>query len=252
MGKTPIKLFEHLVKLAGQENAAHTAGARRFSRAARRCPKVISRTASTGSCPVRQPRRCAPDQPVTRWKFIAVIAPTKEHSSIMCTVQVNGLTAGLTPGTVDSALDVVYGFAPNDGHKALFRIALDGSGRQSLVFAKPDVDIDGLVTIGQQSAWLAHPSPPNWRAPFPPCCFGQGATIIQPPIFCSIAATTISAHCPSVPMAGWPRATNGRSTGRHNFLQNMAMRCCGPIFAAQPAMAMPGSRITVSNPGESR
>ncbi|MFA5988252.1 MAG: hypothetical protein WC803_01425 [Sphingomonas sp.] len=88
---------------------------------------------------------------------------------IMYTVQVDGLTAGLTPVAVDSALDMVYGFAPNDGHKALFRIALDGSGSQSLVFAKPDVDIDGLVTIGRQSAWLAYPPPPNWRAPFPAC-----------------------------------------------------------------------------------
>ena len=39
------------------------------------------------------------------------------------------------------------GFDRLDGRQALFKIALDGSGKRDLVFARPDVDVDGLIRI---------------------------------------------------------------------------------------------------------
>lgn len=59
--------------------------------------------------------------------------------------------AGFNPYAVDPDLNVAYGFDLNDGRKALYRLALDGSGSRELVVARPDVDVDGLLTIGRHS-----------------------------------------------------------------------------------------------------
>jgi dipeptidyl aminopeptidase/acylaminoacyl peptidase len=61
-----------------------------------------------------------------------------------------GKLTGFIPVAVDRDLDVAYGFDDHDGHRALYKVALDGSLRKDLVYARPDVDIDGLVRIGRQ------------------------------------------------------------------------------------------------------
>ena len=62
----------------------------------------------------------------------------------------SGVAAGFRPLAVDPDLDVVYGLDVADGRTAVFRIALDGSLRKELVFARAGVDVDGLVRIGRQ------------------------------------------------------------------------------------------------------
>ncbi len=57
---------------------------------------------------------------------------------------------GFNPYAVDPTLNVVYGFERKDGRRALYSIALDGSKKEELVFARPDVDVDGLVRIGRR------------------------------------------------------------------------------------------------------
>ncbi len=57
--------------------------------------------------------------------------------------------SGFDPYAVDPTLDVAYGFDSAGGHVALFCVALDGSGKRELVFARPDTDIDGLIRIGR-------------------------------------------------------------------------------------------------------
>ena len=57
---------------------------------------------------------------------------------------------GFNPYAVDPELDVAYGFEKKDGRFALVSVALDDSKREALVFARPDVDVDGLVRIGRQ------------------------------------------------------------------------------------------------------
>ena len=59
-------------------------------------------------------------------------------------------SSGFDPYAVDPALNVAYGFDRQDGRVALFAVALDGSMKRELVYARPDVDIDGLVQIGRQ------------------------------------------------------------------------------------------------------
>lgn len=62
-----------------------------------------------------------------------------------------GLGVGFRPVAVDSDLDVAYGYDVENGHVALFKMALDGSMKRDLVFARPDTDVDDLVEIGRQN-----------------------------------------------------------------------------------------------------
>lgn len=57
---------------------------------------------------------------------------------------------GFNPAAVDPDLNVAYGFDRLDERKALFKIALDGSASRELVLAHPEVDVDGVVSIGRQ------------------------------------------------------------------------------------------------------
>lgn len=57
---------------------------------------------------------------------------------------------GFLPSGIDPAANVVYGFDKLDGRLAVYKIALDGSLTRTLVFARPDVDVDELVRIGRK------------------------------------------------------------------------------------------------------
>ncbi|WP_066653537.1 MULTISPECIES: alpha/beta hydrolase family protein [Sphingomonas] len=63
----------------------------------------------------------------------------------------DGLGIGFRPIAVDRDLDVAYGYDAENGHTALFKMALDGSMKRELVFARPDTDVDDLVQIGRQN-----------------------------------------------------------------------------------------------------
>jgi dipeptidyl aminopeptidase/acylaminoacyl peptidase len=57
---------------------------------------------------------------------------------------------GFNPYAVDPKENVAYGFDRLDGRQAVFKIALDGSLTRTLVYSRPDVDVDGLIRIGRQ------------------------------------------------------------------------------------------------------
>jgi dipeptidyl aminopeptidase/acylaminoacyl peptidase len=57
---------------------------------------------------------------------------------------------GFNPYKVDPSENVVYGFQKVNGRKALFKVRLDGSLSQTRVYDHPEVDVDGLITIGRQ------------------------------------------------------------------------------------------------------
>lgn len=59
--------------------------------------------------------------------------------------------AGFNPIAVDRELNAVYGLRKKDGRKAVYRISLDGSLKEELIFARPDVDVDGLIRIGRRN-----------------------------------------------------------------------------------------------------
>jgi dipeptidyl aminopeptidase/acylaminoacyl peptidase len=57
---------------------------------------------------------------------------------------------GFLPIAVDPDREVAYGFKNGEGGRwALFSLALDGSKKETLVFAHPQVDVDGTVRIGR-------------------------------------------------------------------------------------------------------
>jgi acetyl esterase/lipase len=57
---------------------------------------------------------------------------------------------GFLPEAIDYDLDVAYGYKKLDGRIALYSVALDGSLQEKVVFARPDVDVSGLKTIGRR------------------------------------------------------------------------------------------------------
>jgi len=56
---------------------------------------------------------------------------------------------GFRPVAVDRDLDVAYGFKKKDGRFALYTMSLDGSARETLVYARDDVDLDRLLRVGR-------------------------------------------------------------------------------------------------------
>jgi dipeptidyl aminopeptidase/acylaminoacyl peptidase len=57
---------------------------------------------------------------------------------------------GWRPVAVDPTLDVAYGFGKDSaGRRVLTSIALDGSKRETVVFAHPQVDVDSTLRIGR-------------------------------------------------------------------------------------------------------
>jgi dipeptidyl aminopeptidase/acylaminoacyl peptidase len=57
---------------------------------------------------------------------------------------------GFRPVAVDHDANLAYGYKKLDGRRALYTVALDGSLREELVYARPDVDVDGLNRIGRR------------------------------------------------------------------------------------------------------
>ena len=60
-----------------------------------------------------------------------------------------GLRRGFHPVAIDAAENVAYGFDIEGNFRALYKMALDGSGTKTLVLGRKDVDVDGLIRIGR-------------------------------------------------------------------------------------------------------
>lgn len=57
---------------------------------------------------------------------------------------------GFNPYAVDPVEDVAYGFEKTDGRLALYKVKLDGTLTKTEIFSRPDVDVDGLITLGRK------------------------------------------------------------------------------------------------------
>jgi dipeptidyl aminopeptidase/acylaminoacyl peptidase len=58
--------------------------------------------------------------------------------------------SGFNPYGVDPELDVAYGLKKVDGRLAAYAVKLDGSLSERLIFAHPEVDVDGFIRIGRR------------------------------------------------------------------------------------------------------
>jgi acetyl esterase/lipase len=57
---------------------------------------------------------------------------------------------GFRPVAVDHDANLAYGYKKLDGRLALYTLTLDGTLKEDLVFARPDVDVGGLNRIGRR------------------------------------------------------------------------------------------------------
>ncbi len=57
---------------------------------------------------------------------------------------------GFDPYAVDPVENVAFGFQSKDGRQALYKRSLDAAQTDTLVFARPDVDVDGLLRLGRK------------------------------------------------------------------------------------------------------
>ena len=62
---------------------------------------------------------------------------------------------GFEPVAVDHDANLAYGYKKLDGRLALYTVALDGSLKEELVYARPDVDVGGLYHIGRRHRIVA-------------------------------------------------------------------------------------------------
>ncbi len=59
--------------------------------------------------------------------------------------------SGFEPTAVDREHNVAYGFKKTEGRLAFYSVALDGSLREELIYARSDVDVDKSIRIGRQN-----------------------------------------------------------------------------------------------------
>jgi dipeptidyl aminopeptidase/acylaminoacyl peptidase len=59
-------------------------------------------------------------------------------------------SVGFEPEAVDPELNVAYGLRQKDGRSAVYAVTLDDSRQEKLIYARPDVDVDGLIRIGRR------------------------------------------------------------------------------------------------------
>ncbi len=57
---------------------------------------------------------------------------------------------GFDPVAVDHDLNIAYCYKKLEGRRALYSVALDGSLKEELIYARPDVDVGGLIRIGRR------------------------------------------------------------------------------------------------------
>jgi dipeptidyl aminopeptidase/acylaminoacyl peptidase len=77
-------------------------------------------------------------------------APGGDTWEPLSTVTYDGsLYHGFQPVAVDAKENVAYGFDSKGNTRALYKMALDGSGKETLVLGRDDVDVDGLIEIGR-------------------------------------------------------------------------------------------------------
>jgi dipeptidyl aminopeptidase/acylaminoacyl peptidase len=63
---------------------------------------------------------------------------------------------GLRPQIVDGAKNVAYCLQMLNGRDALYAVALDGSMDTRLIYANPEVDVDGVETIGRHNRVIGY------------------------------------------------------------------------------------------------
>jgi dipeptidyl aminopeptidase/acylaminoacyl peptidase len=81
-------------------------------------------------------------------KYLYRTSNSREWHALSVYDDING--TGFRPVAVDPELNAALGYKKKDGRWALYKIALDGSMREEVVYERPDVDVNGLMYIGRR------------------------------------------------------------------------------------------------------
>lgn len=82
-------------------------------------------------------------------RYLYRAADSEKWENLSAVDASGNVAKGFYPVAVDSAKNVAYGFEQLNGYRALYTVALDGSGKRELVMSRNDVDVDGLERIGR-------------------------------------------------------------------------------------------------------
>jgi dipeptidyl aminopeptidase/acylaminoacyl peptidase len=78
------------------------------------------------------------------------LAGDRDWKPLATAVADSQTVSGFVPVAMDRDLNLAYGFDVEDGHQALFSVALDGTLKRTLVYKRDGVDVDDLIRIGRQ------------------------------------------------------------------------------------------------------
>lgn len=141
---------------------------------------------------------------------------------------------GFLPVAVDPAENVAYGYEKLDGRFALYKVKLEAGLTKTLVYARDDVDVDGLITLGRQNkiVGLSFATQKRQAIYFDPELAKLAKSLSKAlPDTGMISFGGLSADGNKVVVGAWSDTNSGQY-----YLYDKAAGSVSPLFAARPEM----------------
>ena len=142
---------------------------------------------------------------------------------------------GFLPVAVDPAENVAYGYEKLNGRFALYKVKLEAGLTKTLVYARDDVDVDNLITLGRQNkiVGLSFATQKRQAIYFEPELAKLAKSLAKAlPDTGMISFGGLSADGNKVIVGSWSDTNSGQY-----YLYDKAAGSVSPLFAARPEMA---------------
>ena len=142
---------------------------------------------------------------------------------------------GFLPVAVDPAEKVAYGYEKLNGRFALYKVKLEAGLTKTLVYARDDVDVDNLITLGRQNkiVGLSFATQKRQAIYFEPELAKLAKSLAKAlPDTGMISFGGLSADGNKVIVGSWSDTNSGQY-----YLYDKAAGSVSPLFAARPEMA---------------
>lgn len=143
--------------------------------------------------------------------------------------------SGFLPIAVDPAENVAYGYEKLNGRFALYKVKLEAGLTKTLVYARDDVDVDSLITLGRQNkiVGLSFATQKRQAIYFDPELAKLAKSLSKAlPDTGMISFGGLSADGNKVIVGAWSDTNSGQY-----YLYDKAAGSVSPLFAARPEMA---------------
>lgn len=141
---------------------------------------------------------------------------------------------GFLPVAVDPAENVAYGYEKLNGRFALYKVKLEAALTKTLVYARDDVDVDSLVTLGRQNkiVGLSFATQKRQAIYFDPELAKLAKSLSKAlPDTGMISFGGLSADGNKVIVGSWSDTNSGQY-----YLYDKVAGSVAPLFAARPEM----------------